>query len=162
MKELKVRRLSATAHLPRRGTRASAGYDLYADEDALILPGDIATVSVGISVEIPEGCYGRIAERSSVALKHIAVKGGVIDSDYRGPVGVILENTFRQEERCDRHRLSLDMLLNREKYGIYKVEKGDRIAQLIIEKIATPEVVEVLGPLSETDRGEKGFGSTGN
>lgn len=97
-------------------------------------------VMTDIQIEIPEGCYGRIAPRSGLAHKHfIDVGAGVIDSDYRGNVGVIIFNFSDQD---------------------FVVQRGDRIAQLICEKIENPELEEVQ-ELFVSARGDKGFGSTG-
>jgi dUTP pyrophosphatase len=93
-----------------------------------------------IAVAIPEGHYGRVAPRSGLALKNfIDVGAGVIDADYRGPIGVLIFN-----------------------FGdvSFKIGRGDRIAQLILERISTP-YVEVVQELPETERGSGGFGSTG-
>ncbi|XP_016177828.2 deoxyuridine 5'-triphosphate nucleotidohydrolase, partial [Arachis ipaensis] len=98
-----------------------------------------ALVATDLSISIPEGTYARIAPRSGLALKHsIDVGAGVIDADYRGPVGVILFNHSDVD---------------------FEVKVGDRVAQLILEKIVTPDVVEVED-LDSTVRGEGGFGST--
>lgn len=130
----------ATATLPTRGSALAAGYDLSASEAAVIPKGGRAVVSTGLSISVPLGCYGRVAPRSGLAVKKgIDVGAGVIDSDYRGIVGVVLFN-FGEED--------------------INIAPGDRIAQLIIERIATPRVVEVVS-LDETDRGAAGFGSTG-
>eukprot|EP01120_Amphizonella_sp_Union-15-10_P000134 TRINITY_DN10163_c0_g1_i2.p1 TRINITY_DN10163_c0_g1~~TRINITY_DN10163_c0_g1_i2.p1 ORF type:complete len:133 (-),score=34.83 TRINITY_DN10163_c0_g1_i2:3-401(-) len=117
---LKIKKLSQFALIPQRASPKAAD----------------------IALEIPEGHYGRIASRSSLALKHLNVGGGVIDSDYRGNLGVILFNHGDKP---------------------FTISRGDRIAQLILEKISTPEVF-VVGDeesLEETQRGENGFGSTG-
>jgi len=97
-------------------------------------------IKTDISIAVPKGTYGRIAPRSSLANKHfIDVGAGVIDEDYRGPVGIILFN-FSDDD--------------------FVVNKGDRIAQLILERILTPDI-SVVDNLEQTDRGEGGFGSTG-
>lgn len=97
-------------------------------------------VKTDIQIEVPEGCYGRVAPRSGLAWKNsIDVGAGVIDQDYRGNVGVILFN-----------HSDID----------FEVKKGDRVAQLICELIAYP-VVEEANSLTDTTRGENGFGSTG-
>ncbi|CAM0875519.1 unnamed protein product [Alopecurus aequalis] len=137
---LKVKKLSENAILPRRGSALAAGYDLSSAADAVVPARGKALVPTDLSIAIPEGTYARIAPRSGLALKHsIDVGAGVIDADYRGPVGVILFNHSEVD---------------------FTVKPGDRIAQLIIEVIATPEVVEVED-LDATVRGEGGFGSTG-
>ena len=140
MLPLQVKLLSKTAQLPKKGSVFAAGYDLYASETTTIPPKDKSLVSLGISMAIPVGCYGRIAPRSGLAVKKfIDVGAGVIDSDYRGEVKVLLFN-FGKEE--------------------FVVNQGDRIAQLVIERIALTDIMQV-DQLDETVRGEGGFGSTG-
>lgn len=135
-----VKREHSGATLPTRGSASAAGYDLSASEAAVIPKGGRAVVSTGLSISLPIGCYGRVAPRSGLAVKKgIDVGAGVIDADYRGIVGVVLFN-FGDED--------------------VSINPGDRIAQLIVERIATPRVVEVTS-LDETDRGAAGFGSTG-
>lgn len=98
-------------------------------------------VKTDLQVMIPEGCYGRVAPRSGLAVKNfIDVGAGVVDSDYRGNLGVVLFNFSDQD---------------------FQVKKGDRVAQLICEKIEFPELVEEKENLTETERGAGGFGSTG-
>ena len=137
---LKVQRLNNNAALPRRSTEGAAGYDLCAAHDCTIPAGGKGLVKTGLSISFPVGLYARIAPRSGLALKKfIDVGAGVVDSDYRGDVGVVLFNHGDQE---------------------FQVKMGDRIAQLILEKIDTPPVEEVQGHDS-TVRGTGGFGSTG-
>ena len=124
---------------PSRGSDEAAGYDLYVYESGLLMPNETRLFDTGISIRVPEGTYGRIAPRSSVSKRSILVNAGVIDRDYTGPVKVML------------HNLSNDNFV---------IEKGNRIAQLIIEKISTPEV-ELVDELDDTERGNGGFGSTG-
>ncbi|XP_010515014.1 PREDICTED: deoxyuridine 5'-triphosphate nucleotidohydrolase [Camelina sativa] len=136
----KVKKLSEKAVLPTRGSSLSAGYDLSSAADSKVPARGKALIPTDLSIAVPEGTYARIAPRSGLAWKHsIDVGAGVIDADYRGPVGVILFNHSDVE---------------------FDVKLGDRIAQLIIEKIVTPDVVEVQD-LDDTVRGEGGFGSTG-
>lgn len=141
MIELKVKLLTDTAKLPIYATENSAGMDLFSDEETEIQPFEIKAVRTGISVEIPQGYEGQVRPRSGLALKGITVANapGTIDSDYRGEVKVILINLSRET---------------------FKVEKGMRIAQLIISKYEKVQIKEV-DKLSETKRGEGGFGSTG-
>ena len=127
------------AIIPKRGSEQAAGYDLYTIDEGRLIPKQTRLFDTGISFTVPEGTYGRIAPRSGLSKKGILVNAGVVDRDYTGPVKVML------------HNLSDDM---------YQVKKNDRIAQLIIEKIATP-MIEEVGSLEETDRGDGGFGSTG-
>ncbi|XP_048190229.1 deoxyuridine 5'-triphosphate nucleotidohydrolase, mitochondrial-like [Perognathus longimembris pacificus] len=130
----------ATATAPTRASVRAAGYDLYSAYDYTIPPMEKALVKTDIQIALPSGCYGRVAPRSGLATKHfIDVRAGVIDEDYRGNVGVILFN-FGKEK--------------------FEVKKGDRIAQLICERIFYPEIEEVQ-VLDDTERGSGGFGSTG-
>ncbi|XP_074901332.1 deoxyuridine 5'-triphosphate nucleotidohydrolase, mitochondrial isoform X1 [Buteo buteo] len=137
---LRFTKLSENASAPSRGSAGAAGYDLYSAYDCVIPPMEKAVVKTDIQIAIPSGCYGRVAPRSGLAAKHfIDVGAGVIDEDYRGNVGVVLFN-FGKET--------------------FEVKKGDRIAQLICERICYPELEEVQ-TLDDTERGEGGFGSTG-
>lgn len=136
-----VRTPSASKIPLRRANPTDAGMDLVAAEEKTLLPLSRATVSTGISMEIPEGYYGRIAPRSGLAHNHgIDVLAGVVDSGYRGEIKVILYNTDKEE--------------------VFQVSQGDKIAQIIIERHYNFEPVEV-DDLSSTSRGEDGFGSTG-
>ncbi|SCV70601.1 BQ2448_3363 [Microbotryum intermedium] len=135
-----VQRNSPKAKLPTRGSAAAAGYDLYSAEAKTVPARGKALINTDLSIAVPEGTYGRIAPRSGLASKFMIDTGaGVIDGDYRGTVHVLLFNL------CDKD---------------YQVVEGDRVAQLILEQIVTPEVTEVES-LSETVRGAGGFGSTG-
>ncbi|KAI9258216.1 dUTPase-like protein [Phascolomyces articulosus] len=140
MPRLLVKRLSDNAKIPTRGSASAAGYDLYSAADTVIPAQGKIIVPTDLSIAVPEGCYGRVAPRSGLAAKHFLDTGaGVIDADYRGPVGVVMFNFSKVD---------------------YQVKQGDRVAQLVLERIYTPEVVEVED-LDETDRGAGGFGSTG-
>ncbi|XP_044085464.1 deoxyuridine 5'-triphosphate nucleotidohydrolase, mitochondrial isoform X1 [Neovison vison] len=137
---LRFVRLSEHATAPTKGSARAAGYDLYSAYDYTLPPMEKALVKTDIQVALPSGCYGRVAPRSGLAAKHfIDVGAGVIDEDYRGNVGVVLFN-FGKEK--------------------FEVKKGDRIAQLICERIFYPEIEEVQ-VLDDTERGSGGFGSTG-
>lgn len=131
--------LSDGANLPVRKSAGACGYDIFSYQTITLLPGKTSSVSTGIRLEIPEGYYGRIESRSGLACKSIHVIGGIIDSDYRGEIKIILHNSSSSE---------------------FLVTEGDRIAQLIIQKYETFHL-EVTESLSKTDRGEEGFGSTG-
>ena len=126
--------------MPTRGSPLSAGLDLHAACNMTIKSKERGLVATDLSVACPPGTYARVAPRSGLALKKgIDVGAGVIDADYRGPVGVILFNFGDMD---------------------FEVKEGDRIAQLILEKIVVPEIEEVES-LEATERGEGGFGSTG-
>lgn len=166
--QIKVKKLNPWSKLPTRGSEYAAGYDLYADEDAEIGPGQTKLISTGIAVEIPEGYFGAIYARSGLATKQglrPANCVGVIDSDYRGTVCVALHNDCRTEYKFDisYSEISEDYvwsLLDNFDKQVREVKKGDRIAQLVIQKFE-PVVFEEVDELSDTARGEGGFGSTG-
>ncbi|KHN95355.1 dUTP pyrophosphatase [Metarhizium album ARSEF 1941] len=169
---LQVKKLSDKARLPTRGSAFAAGYDIYAAKDTVVPARGKVLVDTDISIAVPAGTCepvpsslppslpllhapfhtggtnhcrgsskdGRIAPRSGLAAKHFIDTGaGVIDADYRGQVKVLLFNHSDAE---------------------FAVQEGDRVAQLVIERICTPEVVEVE-ELEESLRGAGGFGSTG-
>jgi len=141
---IRFRRLDPRARIPSRGTPGSAGFDLTAclDSPLVLEPGSVGLVATGLAVAIPPGYEGQVRARSGLALKHaIAVLNGpgTIDSDYRGPLGVILANHGRAP---------------------YTLEDGARIAQLVIARV--PEVTwEEVDVLPDSQRGEGGFGHTG-
>lgn len=141
MTSLLIKKLVVDAIVPTRATEGSAGYDISSIEDVVIPASGHVAVSTGLSISVPNGTYGRIAPRSGLAYKYgIDVLAGVIDSDYtQGEVKVILYNTSERD---------------------YIIKKGDRIAQLILEQIMTPDVAVVI-ELEDTVRGGNGFGSTG-
>ncbi|AAY84050.1 dUTPase [Chrysodeixis chalcites nucleopolyhedrovirus] len=134
------KKLNKDAIAPQRATLGSAGYDLYTPTDVCLKPQKWTVVDIGIAIQLPPKRYGRIAERSGLATKHgIGIQAGIIDTDYRGPVGVCLINRSKKE---------------------YNFKKGDKIAQMIIESYHTPNVI-MVDELDDTDRGSGGFGSTG-
>jgi dUTP pyrophosphatase len=139
---LGIKKLNYDAIIPIRGSGASVGYDLYSVVDTIVpCQAGNALVGTGLAVVLPPGCYGRIAPRSGLAVKHcIQVGAGVIDPDYTGEVKVVLFNHGDKD---------------------FEVKKGDRIAQLVLEKCETPPIVEI-SIVEDTGRGSDGFGSTGN
>jgi dUTP pyrophosphatase len=142
--DLRISLMDALAIPPTRGSTGSAGYDLYSVSQLVIPSRGRAAVKTGVVLEIPSNTlYGRIAPRSGLAIKHgINVLGGVVDSDYRGEVVVLLHNTSEDE---------------------FTVTVGMRIAQIIFEKIWLPLNIKTVhfAKLDETARGDGGFGSTG-
>eukprot|EP00435_Cladocopium_sp_Y103_P040980 s704_g11.t1 len=137
--ELKVKLLNDAASLPTRSTTGSAGLDLCSTQEYRVAAGEHQLIKTGLAVELPRGTYGRIASRSGLAAHGIEVSAGVIDRDFRGEVKVLIRNLSGRE---------------------FWVRQGDRIAQLIVEKVMEVEVSQVES-LSETTRGRRGFGSTG-
>ena len=138
--EMPFKRLDERALLPTRHTKNSAGLDLCAIDDLIQSPGAYGAVHTGLSTEIPDGYYGRIAPRSGIAVRDgIDTLAGVIDSDYRGEIICVLVNHGAAD---------------------FQISRGDRIAQLIIEKIGLPYPFwsDTLLP---TEREQSGFGSSG-
>jgi len=137
---LKFMKLNRDATTPTKANSSDAGFDLYASHGTILQKHTHKLIKTGIAIEIPKGYVGLIWPRSGMAYKHgIDVFAGVIDSGYRGDVGVILYNS---------------------QYGNYAIEKGDRVAQLILQKVEDFELIEVSN-LNDTDRNNAGFGSTG-
>jgi dUTP pyrophosphatase len=137
--KLQIVKLSEHAIIPTRGSPLAAGYDLYSAYDYVLPARGKILAKTDIKIDVPCGTYGRIAPRSNLAwMKHIDIGAGVVDKDYRGNVGVVMFN-HSDADLC--------------------IKAGDRIAQLICEKIAYPEIV-LLQSLDETERGDRGFGST--
>lgn len=137
---LKVKKLSPDAILPSYSHAGDAGMNMYANETVTINPGEAVKIKSGIAMEIPDGYVGLMWDRSGLSTNHkIKSLGGVIDSGYRGE--------------------SLFGLINLGETP-YTVEKGHKVVQMLIQKVERVDIVEVEN-LSESDRGEGGFGSTG-
>jgi dUTP pyrophosphatase len=128
--------------LPARATPHAAGYDVRAAADVELAPGQIALVPTGLVMELPDGIECQVRPRSGLALKHgltLPNSPGTIDPDYRGELGIIIQNLGRETVRLAR---------------------GERVAQLVFARFEAPSIEEALG-LAETARGGGGFGSTG-
>jgi dUTP pyrophosphatase len=140
LERLLFKKLHPEARLHLRGSARAAGLDLCAIERVTLAPGARAAVRTGLAVAIPEGFYGRVAPRSGLAVRQgIDVLAGVIDADYRGEILCALVNLGGEP---------------------FEIEPGARVAQLVVEAIATPEPAWAED-LEETERGTGGFGSTG-
>ena len=144
MSTIHVKKLSPKAILPTYGSGEAAGADLYAclEESVTIQPGETVFIPTGIALEVPKGCAGLVYARSSLGAKRglaPANKVGVVDSDYRGEIKVVLLNHGKQAQT---------------------IAHGDRVAQFLITPVLTPAYEEVA-ELSDTSRGAGGFGSTG-
>ena len=146
MATVRFRRLPSNPDLPlpERATPQSAGYDVRSAEKSVTLePGERRLVSTGLVMELPEGIECQVRPRSGMALKHgitLPNSPGTIDPDYRGELGVIMQNLGPESVTLDR---------------------GERIAQLVFARFETPDTLE-MDELSETARGKDGFGSTGS
>lgn len=140
MLTIKIKKLKSDAVLPNYAHAGDAGMDIYASEDVHVKKGERAKVPTGIAMEIPEGYVGLVWDKSGLSMNHgLKTLGGVIDSGYRGEVMIGVINLSNED---------------------YTLEKGHKVAQILIQKIETP-VVEEVEELSDSHRGEKGFGSTG-
>ena len=144
---IKVKKLSSTAIVPTKSRKSDAGYDLYADENFTLRPEETILISTGIALAIPDGYAGLIWDRSGLGSKGIHRHAGVVDSSYRGEVKVALSNSHSGE--------GSDYLDN-----TYFITKGDRIAQILFQKVPHFELVETE-ELDDTNRGSSGFGSSG-
>lgn len=139
MEGLKVLAVCNGAFMPQRATEGSAGYDLRTKEDFIIQAGERKKIDIGICIELPKDTYGHILPKSGLSLKGIDIGGGIIDSDYRGEIGVIMINNGQ---------------------GPIKFDKGMKIAQLLIIPVCYPDIL-VVEAVTKTERGDGGFGSTG-
>jgi dUTP pyrophosphatase len=137
---LQVVLASSDALRPCRMSGGAAGFDLHSCDNVWVPARGRCLVSTGLRIRVPPGTYGRVAPRSGLAVKGIDVGAGVIDRDYTGIVKVLLINHTDAD---------------------YAVNSQDRIAQLVLERIVEEPTVVVVDDLSETERGEGGFGSTG-
>lgn len=141
--KLLIQKLVDAAEVPVQGTSLAAGFDLVSVEDVMIEKGKRKLVGTGLAMAIQEGFEGQIRPRSGNAFKHgltVLNTPGTIDADYRGEVKVLLYNTGQFN---------------------HIINKGDRIAQIVFQKVEVP-VVSVVDELPETVRGDGGFGSTGD
>ena len=137
--ELKIKKLDTAAKIPVRSHSDDAGIDLFSNEDVEIMSGDYHPVKTGIAMQIPAGHVGLVWDKSGIANKGIKTVGGVVDAGYRGEVMVQLRN-----------------------FGpnAYKIEIGDKVAQMLIQKVEFPLITEA-DELNDTARGDGKFGSTG-
>lgn len=139
--ELKIKRLDKSVEMPGYAYEHDAAFDLRSSHSDTIKPGEKKIIKTALQMAIPQGHVGLIWDRSGMAAKHsLHTLAGVIDSGYRGEVGVVIVNLGTEE---------------------FNIEKNMRIAQMLIQPVKTPEVVEV-DDLEESERGEGGFGSSGN
>ena len=139
---IQIKKINEFAKIPSKSSEDDAGYDISSCEDVTIQPMSRQLVKTGICISVPGGYYAHISDRSGMALKYGAhCLGKIIDPSFRGEIGVIIYNT--------------DM------YTPIKIKQGQRIAQLIIKKYENVNFLEIEEELESTNRGEKGFGSSG-
>lgn len=139
--QIKFKKIHQKAKLPKYALPGDAGMDLFSVEDLIINPGQIVAIKTGLEAEIAEGTAGLIWDKSGLAVKKgIKTMGGAIDAGYRGEIAVIVVNlSDKKHEVCC----------------------GDKIAQMIVQKIEKPTIIET-DKLNQSSRGDRGFGSTGH
>jgi dUTP pyrophosphatase len=138
--KIEILKIDPEVKAPNYANPGDAGMDFYSAENAVIKPSDRRVVKTGVKMAIPEGYVGLFWDKSGLAAKKgIKIMAGVIDSGYRGEVGIVIHNLGKED---------------------FIIEKNMKIAQMLIQPVHSPEVVEV-NTLDETKRGEGGFGSTG-
>ena len=138
--KLRIKKLHPEAKLPTYANPGDAGMDMYAIARQVIEPGQTTLVSTGIAMELPVGSVGLIWDKSGIATKHaMKTLAGVVDEGYRGEIKVGLINLSQKA---------------------YTIEPGDKVAQMLVQLVHQPEIEEI-SELSETQRGDGGFGSSG-
>lgn len=138
--DLKIKKLHPDAIIPKFAHHNDAGMDLYSIKDYILKPGSVCCVGTGIAAEFSDDYVALVWDKSGLSAKHtIITVGGVFDAGYRGEYNVGLLNLGSKE---------------------YKVEKGDKVAQLLIQRIEHPNI-QIVEELSNSERGANGFGSTG-
>lgn len=140
--DVRVRLLSEAARAPVKAHHSDAGWDFFASEPVEVGPGETKIIKTGVALEIPAGWYGQLKSRSGLGAKGLIVTAGVVDSGYRGEVGVVVVNG------------------NRGPSGAFSFKPGDKVAQMVF--LPVPEVeITLTQELEGSARGSSGFGSTG-
>jgi len=146
--QIQVKRLNENALIPTRNKKTDAGIDIYASENCFIPLNGTAIIKTGIAILIPEGFVGKIEDRSSLAAKGLRTGAGVVDAGYAGEVGIVLHNITNKTS------------LSKDGKPGFEVLRGDKVAQLLLYKVETPNVQEIK-ELWSSERGNKRFGSSG-
>lgn len=170
------KRLREDSILPVKAHATDSGFDLFASEDAILEPGETKVIKTGIAVHLPEGYEAQVRPRSGVTSKtKLRVQLGTIDNSYTGEIGIIVDNIFETQfdfnsledeiETISHHAVKLlnEEIVesdNRNLICTYKVKKGDKLAQLVVQELPTVQAYEI-DKLPETVRGTNGFGSSG-
>lgn len=170
--QLEIKLLSDDATMPTR-ERLDAGYDIYSAETLILGPQEKAVIKTDVAVNIPEGYVGLLTSRSGVSSKtHLVIETGKIDAGYQGNLGINIKNDMEKSIRVKPKAFTTNNLygLNNTKGeeialffqpSCYQIKKGDKLAQLVIVPIWTPELKQVDEFHTESERGSDGFGSTG-
>ncbi|UXR54355.1 dUTP pyrophosphatase [Staphylococcus schleiferi] len=174
--KLQIKLLSDNATLPTRNHNTDAGFDIYAAETVILEPQEKALIATDIAVNIPKGYVGLLTSRSGVSSKtHLVIETGKIDAGFTGNMKINIKNDYVYEDPYDDLFDHADRLYSGvhgvdgrlidsdlyKDFPVYQINKGDKLAQLVIMPIITPELEQVEEFTSESARGEKGFGSSG-
>jgi len=161
MIEVGFKRLTDNADLPVRAHYSDSGFDLFANENVIIQPGETEVIKTGIAVKLPPGYEAQVRPRSGVTSKtKLRVQLGTIDNSYIGEIGIIVDNVERKTTMAGKN---VDGTINEDieyKYGRYAIRKGDKLAQLVIQELPQVHAYET-DELPATVRGNNGFGSSG-
>lgn len=168
MDKLQIKLLSENATLPTRNHSTDAGFDIYAAETVILEPQEKALIATDIAVNIPKGYAGLLTSRSGVSSKtHLVVETGKIDAGFQGHMKINIKNDYEDNkgETIFKRDLKDKIIIEDERHlykqGTYVINKGERLAQLVIVPIVTPQL-QVVDEFSEvSERGDKGFGSSG-
>lgn len=164
--EIGFKRLSDNAILPTKANPSDSGLDLFAAQDVIIAPGETVVVPTDIAVQLPRGYEATVRPRSGITSKtKLRVQLGTIDEQYRGNIGIIVDNIYQRPIGKLSEIIVRDIANKRIGVeagdGSYVVRKGDKIAQLVVQPIPATVAVEITGELEDSDRGANGFGSSG-
>lgn len=174
--KLQIKILSDNATMPTRNHNTDAGFDIYAAETVILEPQEKAVIPTDIAVNIPKGYVGLLTSRSGVSSKtHLVIETGKIDAGFTGNMKINIKNDYVYEDPYDDLFDHADRLYSGvhgvdgrlidsdlyKDFPVYQINKGDKLAQLVIVPIITPELEQVEEFTSESARGEKGFGSSG-
>ena len=161
------KRLNDDAIIPTKAYPSDSGFDLYASEDVIIEPGETKVIPTGIAIKLPAGYEAQVRPRSGVTSHtKLRVQLGTIDNSYIGEIGVIVDNIYATRRGLSKVIYTIDgntevMRDTKAFVGAFKVRKGDRIAQLVIQPLPAVETYEIDGEFDDTARGMNGFGSSG-
>lgn len=171
--ELQVKLLSDNATMPKRNHDTDAGYDIFSAETVVLEPQEKAIIKTDVAVNIPKGYVGLLTSRSGVSSKtHLVIETGKIDAGYTGNLGINIKNDSQNYNTINGQIFNINCEITEHFINdrtvkpfpfndYYQINKGDKLAQLVIVPIYTPELKQVEEFDSVSDRGEKGFGSSG-
>ncbi len=174
--KLQIKLLSDNATMPKREHDTDAGFDIYSAETVILEPQEKALIATDIAVNIPKGYVGLLTSRSGVSSKtHLVIETGKIDAGFTGNMKINIKNDYVYEDPYDDLFCHADRIYSGvhgvdgriidsdlyKDFPVYQINKGDKLAQLVIVPIITPELQKVEEFTSESARGKKGFGSSG-